>query len=142
MTATMPAHQREKHCRHCGQDFSSRRKRAQHECPDQRAAERAQGLRWSTEPVESYLVAKLGIYDRQTNPIGYCAEAVERLTGMKANTWKRIVAEGRDLTDAQADQLATALGVPPVSLWPNWYLALDITDEDLDWLDAWSRGAA
>lgn len=129
-------------CKWCHTEFPGRRSRRTHPCPDRAAAERAAALRWPTEPVERYLLARLGEYDHHSNRDGYCAAAVERVTGMKASVWKELVAHGRPLNDAQADKLATALGVPPVAFWPDWYSALDITDDDRAWLDAWLKGVA
>lgn len=128
-------------CRHCEHLFPSDRQRRLHPCPNRDVFERTATLRWETDPVKAYITHRFGVYDRTMNPEGYCATTVERLTGLVASTWASAEREGAGLTDAQADLVATALGRRHEVFWPGWGNALEVTDEDVAWLDAWRHGA-
>jgi hypothetical protein len=129
-------------CRHCGRDYPNERQRRIHPCPNRNAAERAAQLRWPTEPVEQWMLARFGEYDRTRNPDGYCAGAVERATGVLASTWLHALRTGCGLTDQQADRIGVRLGNLHERFWPGWHDALEVTDEDDDWYGRWRRTGA
>lgn len=127
-------------CTYCQRDFPSDKKRRKHPCPERDIARRAGQLRWPVEPVAKFLIARYGEYE-VANPEGYCATTVERLTGVSRATWGKACREG-GLTDETADRVAIALGAHHEWFWPDWHNALEVTDEDEAWYQAWSKGAA
>lgn len=137
---TAPAVRPRQHvCGYCRGFFPSAKARAKHRCPERELANRGRELCWPIEPVAVFLTQRYGVFDQAENQDGYCGACVERLTGISRDSWRQ--AARRGLRDDQADQIATRLGARHEDLWPGWHDALEVTDDDLDWLSRWSKGA-
>lgn len=126
-------------CKACRELYPTRRAMYEHPCGAREAAERARSLSWPVEPVVQLLTVRYGPYDPVTFD-GFCNQLAARVTGMTFDSWKKSRSIG-DFSDAQADAVATRLGGIHEVLWPGWHNALEVTDDDMRWLAAWSQGA-
>ena len=88
---------------------------------------------WPIQPVVDHLLRRLGEYHHHDNPDGYCSATAELHTGIHRTTWQRYVKRGW-LDAAQADRVATALGLHPRALWPSYDTAIE---PDPDFLETW-----